>query len=119
MFQQETMTSCLISTVSGVKKKPKKKKEKSYSLVLLQKHTFFFFPFFSFHYCNKQMQTDTISRLQNMSSIVKTPSPLGGVQQQQKAHNSGQLDNIFNSVKRQVNIKPKKKVFFYSFSFLD
>jgi hypothetical protein len=40
-----------------------------------------------------------------MSSIVKTPSPLGGVQQQQQrvsTNNSGQLDNIFNSVKRQV-----------------
>lgn len=58
---------------------------------------------------NLYMQADTISRLQNMSSIVKTPSPLGGVQQQQQqqqqrttSNNSGQLDNIFNSVKRQV-----------------
>jgi hypothetical protein len=56
------------------------------------------------------MQADTISRLQNMSSIVKTPSPLSGVQQQQQQqqqrsnNNSGQLDNIFNSVKRQVYI---------------
>ncbi|CAO3608771.1 unnamed protein product [Mucor hiemalis] len=44
-----------------------------------------------------------------MSSIVKTPSPLGGVQQQQQqqqrttSNNSGQLDNIFNSVKRQID----------------
>lgn len=68
-----------------------------------------------------------------MSSIVKTPSPLSGIQtlQQQQHHphhahpshhhqqaqqqrpsssssssnNSGQLDNIFNSVKRQVKYK--------------
>jgi hypothetical protein len=69
------------------------------------------------------MQTDTISRLQNMSSVVKIPSPLSGKQQlpqQQAPHihhqslhqgvtstastsNLGQLDNIFQSVKRQVN----------------
>ncbi|GAA5804229.1 hypothetical protein HPULCUR_009716 [Helicostylum pulchrum] len=57
------------------------------------------------------MQTDTISRLQNMSSIVKTPSPLGVQQQQQQqqqqqrvsSNNTGQLDNIFNSVKRQID----------------
>lgn len=56
------------------------------------------------------MQTDTISRLQNMSSIVKTPSPLGVQQQPQVSGNStGQLDNIFNSVKRQV-----KNVLFYN-----
>ncbi|KAI7896071.1 uncharacterized protein EV154DRAFT_493427 [Mucor mucedo] len=49
------------------------------------------------------MQNETISRLQNLSSTVKTPSPLGGVQSPQKGHNSGQLDNIFNSVKRQID----------------
>lgn len=69
------------------------------------------------------MQTDPISRLQSMSSVVKIPSPLSGKQQlphQQQGqhhsqhqgvnsaasdshpHNLGQLDNIFQSVKRQV-----------------
>ncbi|KAI9346698.1 hypothetical protein BD770DRAFT_173536 [Pilaira anomala] len=52
------------------------------------------------------MQADTISRLQNMSSIVKTPSPLGTQQQEPErvsSSNTGQLDNIFNSVKRQID----------------
>ncbi|KAG2233098.1 hypothetical protein INT48_009224, partial [Thamnidium elegans] len=44
-----------------------------------------------------------------MSSIVKTPSPLGVQQQQQQqservsSNSTGQLDNIFNSVKRQID----------------
>lgn len=60
------------------------------------------------------MQTDTISRLQHMSSSsssVKTPSPLKGVQlpttqpkPQSVTNNLGQLDNIFQSVKKQVKI---------------
>lgn len=76
------------------------------------------------------MQSDTVSRLQNMSSIVKTPSPLGGVQQQQQQeqpkasnnnNNSGQLDNIFNSVKRQVKTKINYSVnaYLYLFCVLD
>lgn len=62
------------------------------------------------------MQADTISRLQHTSasssSSVKTPSPLKGVQlpasattqsqTQSAANNLGQLDNIFQSVRKQV-----------------
>ncbi|KAI8642459.1 hypothetical protein BD408DRAFT_366628 [Parasitella parasitica] len=61
------------------------------------------------------MQTDTISRLQHMSSSsssVKTPSPLKGVQlpaqqpqsqSQSTPNNLGQLDNIFQSVRKQID----------------
>lgn len=67
------------------------------------------------------MQADTISRLQHTSassSSVKTPSPLKDVQlptsaaaqsQQQSTTNSlGQLDNIFQSVRKQVNRETKQ-----------
>ncbi|KAF1798618.1 Homeodomain-like DNA binding domain-containing transcription factor [Mucor lusitanicus] len=63
------------------------------------------------------MQADTISRLQHTSasssSSVKTPSPLKGVQlpasattqsqKQSAANNLGQLDNIFQSVRKQID----------------
>lgn len=65
------------------------------------------------------MQADTISRLQHTSasssSSVKTPSPLKGVQlpasattqsqKQSAANNLGQLDNIFQSVRKQVTME--------------
>lgn len=63
------------------------------------------------------MQSDTISRLQHTSasssSSVKTPSPLKGVQlpasgttqsqKQSTTNNLGQLDNIFQSVRKQID----------------